>query len=178
MHLDRVAAITGFARRVELVAHATELRAEVEPDGHALADPDLEVPEGGLGDRGAARDLPDRHSTVRGLRHDIGIGSADRDRPVRALHEDVAGDRVDRGVAVRVLDPGGTVDRADPHRTGTGDELDLAVDPLDGDVTDAGLEVQRTGLVQLDVTDPDLAVAVAEGADRKQRGDPGVDLHP
>src|SRR5678816_2676655 len=67
MHLNGVAAIGGFARCVELVAHATELRAEVEPDRHTLADTHLEVTEGALRDGGASRDRADRGVAVRVL---------------------------------------------------------------------------------------------------------------
>ena len=76
MHLNGFAAIAGFDRRVELVAHATELRAEVEPDRHTLADADLEVTEGALRDGGTARDLTDRDAAIRGLRDDSGVASA------------------------------------------------------------------------------------------------------
>ena len=59
----------------------------------------------------------------------------------------------------------------DPHRSGTRGELGIAVGLLHGEVADAGPELHRPRLVELDIADAGLVAALAEATERLKAGE-------
>ena len=154
--------------------HVAEARVEVQPGGDPVADPDLDLAEGGLGEDGAMRDLAEADVAVGGLRGNRLARPIDRDPAVGRVHPQVSGDLADPGVAVGVLDHRRAVDVVDPHGAGARGELGIAVGLLHGEVADAGPELHRARLVELDVADAGLVAALAEAALAAQCRHPGL----
>ena len=120
------------------------------------------------------RDLAEADVAVGGLRGNRLARPIDRDPAVGRVHLQVSGDLADPGIAVGVLDHRRAVDVVDPHGAGTRGELGIAVGLLHGEVADAGPELDRPRLVELDIADAGLVAALAEATLAAQCRHPGL----
>src|SRR5207344_2912192 len=150
-HLDGLLARIGAIRVRQVIVHPAEARVEVEPGRNALADPDVDLAEGGLGHDGARGDLAQADVAVCGLHRHGGAGPVDRDAAVGRLDAQLAAHAADPRLAVRVLDHGRAVDRGDANDAGTGRRGQVAGGVADADVARAGADRDQPGLVDVDV---------------------------
>src|SRR4029450_3636150 len=84
--LDRVVARSGALGGTQVVVDAAEACVEVQPGGDTVADPDLDLAQGGLGEHGAMRNLAQADVAVGGLRSDRLARLIDRDPAVGRVH--------------------------------------------------------------------------------------------
>src|SRR6185503_11311422 len=134
-HLDDVLAVGRPVAGLELGAHVAAEGAEVEPDGRARDDRDIDVAGDGVDVQRAGCDPADLEVARDGL---------DLDRRVRLAHLDVAGD------ALRLHRPVGA---GDAEVAGGRPDLDAAAGAPDADVAARGVDVH----VAVDVLCRDVA---------------------
>jgi hypothetical protein len=83
--LDRVLARSGTLGGFQVVAHGAVAGVEVQPGGGAVADPDLDLAEGGLGEDGAVRDLARRTSPLADLAATVALAWSTEIRALAAF---------------------------------------------------------------------------------------------
>src|SRR5215471_7867841 len=169
--LEHLVGRLGAVDRLHGVADGSKARVGVEPGRGAGVDAEVDPAEAGLERGRAAGEVIDPDLAVRAAGDHVGGGVADEDRAVASVHPQVAGDVADPGLAVRVLDHCGPIDLAHAQSARARGDLGVSFDVLDGNGARAGVQVEWTDAVELDVAGAHLDPALAELAREAQRAD-------